>query len=134
MKNTMICLFFVLCGFVCNAQSISNVIQNNSGTIITYRADGSEISRMEFDKEQSKLAGFNEKFLVVVEGFSVLSFDKNFKRIGSFSMGVGQYVKYVKYDAIGLKYEYEGEYLEGDDNLVVWWTKDGLQIGVSIDE
>lgn len=130
----MICLFFVLCGFVCNAQSISNVIQNNSGTIITYRADGSEISRMEFDKEQSKLAGFNEKFLVVVEGFSVLSFDKNFKRIGSFSMGVGQYVKYVKYDAIGLKYEYEGEYLEGDDNLVVWWTKDGLQIGVSIDE
>jgi hypothetical protein len=134
MKISIASLLFFISRFICNAQSISNVIQNNTGTIITYRSDGSEISRMEFDKVQSKLAGFNDNFLVVEQGFSVLSFDQNFKRIGFFNMGVGQYVKYVKYDAIGLKYETEGEYLEGDDNVVVWWTKDGLQIGVSIDE
>jgi hypothetical protein len=132
MKNTIVLLLFLLSGFISSAQSMSNVVQYNSGTIITYRSDGSEISRMAFDVQQARLAGFTKKFLVVVSGSSVSSYDENFNRLGFFNIVVGQYVKYVNSGAIGVKSE--GAFY-GDDSggAVIWYDKAGLPLGVTFD-
>jgi hypothetical protein len=103
MKKYFLSFALALTTILSYGQDISDVEQRSSGTIITLKSNGSEISRMSLSSGES-LSGFSNYIVVVTRSSgTVICYDQNFREISRMSLSSGEFVKNVSGNNIIVK-------------------------------